>query len=86
MAKKTYANQKANVKKWVAALRSGDYKQCQQQLAEVDDRGKHSYCCLGVACEVLGVPYNPGSGDLPSKAVKLLGLRTSDGTFTKKEW
>lgn len=29
--------------KWVAALESGDYKQCRQRLHEGD-----AYCCLGV--------------------------------------
>ena len=35
--------------KWVAALRSGEYKQGKDVLA-VCDRTKH--CCLGVLCEV----------------------------------
>lgn len=45
--------------KWVAALRSGDYKQITSQLK--DDRG---YCCLGVLCEIseaetkFGIPEN----------------------------
>ena len=39
--------------KWVAALRSGKYKQDKDQgLLETDD-GK--FCCLGVACKVAGV-------------------------------
>lgn len=33
--------------KWVAALRSGEYKQGKSML-RVDD----SYCCLGVLCEL----------------------------------
>ena len=36
--------------KWVAALRSGDYKQGNPGFL-ADDKG---YCCLGVLCEVLG--------------------------------
>lgn len=36
-------------KEWVAALRSGKYKQAQEILR--DDKG--GYCCLGVLCEVL---------------------------------
>lgn len=47
-------------KKWVEALRSGDYIQGQSQLHysdfkdgdEIDTIDK--YCCLGVACKVLG--------------------------------
>ena len=36
-------------KKWVAALRSGEYKQTRETLA-CDARTKH--CCLGVLCEL----------------------------------
>lgn len=36
-----------NARKWVAALRSGEFKQGRGSL-RVDD----AYCCLGVACEV----------------------------------
>lgn len=36
-------------KKWVEALKSGDFKQGKAVLLR-DDR----YCCLGVACEVVG--------------------------------
>lgn len=48
-------------RKWLAALRSGDYDQCQEQLAF--DGG---FCCLGVACEVGGIPYHSLDGNLPS--------------------
>ena len=40
---------KAIADKWVAALRSGDYKQHQGGLAN-DKRTRH--CCLGVLCEL----------------------------------
>ena len=35
------------IKVWIAALRSGNYKQGQQYLKTEDD-----YCCLGVACDL----------------------------------
>ncbi len=35
--------------KWVDALRSGKYKQTKSALRQGD-----YYCCLGVACDVLG--------------------------------
>lgn len=35
--------------KWVAALRSGDYKQGQLALRHGDDK----FCCLGVLCDVV---------------------------------
>lgn len=36
-----------NAKKWVAALRSGEYKQTKQVL-----RDSNGFCCLGVACDL----------------------------------
>lgn len=36
---------------WVAALRSGDWTQCQNALRKQAD-GQYSFCCLGVACEL----------------------------------
>lgn len=44
-----------NAKKWVAALRSGEWKQCQGKLQAGD-----AYCCLGVAAR-LWLLENPGS-------------------------
>ena len=40
-------------KKWVAAHRSGKFKQGKSGLY---DKEKDSYCCLGVACRVAGIP------------------------------
>jgi hypothetical protein len=43
--------------KWLAALRSGEYKQGKSALKDgFGDENK--YCCLGVLCEVAGVPYD----------------------------
>lgn len=36
-----------NARKWVEALRSGEFEQAQARLRDDD-----SYCCLGVACEL----------------------------------
>lgn len=36
-----------NAKKWVKALRSGEYKQTQMAL-----RDRNGFCCLGVACDL----------------------------------
>jgi len=38
--------------KWVAALRSGEYKQGFRRLYDYDD---NSYCCVGVAHSLCGV-------------------------------
>lgn len=45
--------------KWVNALRSGKYKQCQGVLRKKEGRTK-SYCCLGVLREIM----EPGSDDV----------------------
>lgn len=42
-------------RKWITALRSGKYEQTQCTLKS---KNHHSYCCLGVACRVAGVPAN----------------------------
>lgn len=44
---------KKRVKLWLDALRSGEYKQGQQYLAQfLKKRADWHYCCLGVACEI----------------------------------
>jgi hypothetical protein len=40
-------------KKWLNALRSGEYKQTSECL-----RDSNGYCCLGVLCEVTGNAQN----------------------------
>lgn len=37
---------------WIAALRSGDYKQAKRRLRIEHSDGSASYCCLGVLCEL----------------------------------
>ena len=44
---------KALKKKWVAALRSGKYRQGRARLCTPAKHGGHvKYCCLGVLCEI----------------------------------
>ena len=38
-----------NLKKWVAALRSGDYEQCFGSLRKTETK----FCASGVACDVI---------------------------------
>lgn len=45
---------RAHRKKWIAALRSGEYKQGRGNLRVVS-RKQTRHCCLGVACEISGV-------------------------------
>lgn len=44
-----YRNREEVVKRWVAALRSGEYKQHQKALRS---HAKNSFCCLGVLCDL----------------------------------
>lgn len=45
-----------NLRKWTVALRSGEYIQGENFLYTIDDAtNEHSYCCLGVACEINGL-------------------------------
>jgi hypothetical protein len=49
--------------KWIAALRSGKYKQGNSYLRRGDE-----YCCLGVLCDVMGMEWslNASSYSTPS--------------------
>lgn len=53
-----------DTKKWVAALRSGDYKQGKEALKKKDAYGEGHYCCLGVACEIMGLEQKEGTTGL----------------------
>lgn len=76
---------KAFKKKWLAALRSGDYKQASMCLFN-----SYGYCCLGVAGAICGVPSDKmkghsyfssemGFGIVPPKGLPdLLDDRTPD--------
>lgn len=75
--------------KWIAALRSGDYKQGKGALRKKDD----TYCCLGVLCAILGIearePPPTGNvytfgvdrnfGVLPTEAIVAAGMHSCDG-------
>lgn len=43
-------------KKWVEALRSGEYKQGYNGLHIIGDKPYAGYCCLGVLATVAGIP------------------------------
>ena len=62
-----------NRRKWLRALRSGDYKQTRHQLHII--YGKNSgYCCLGVACEVSGLGEWDGEQFLVGDRMEACGL------------
>lgn len=73
-------------KRYVAALRSGDYKQRQNQLSDYPAKDgdiiTERHCCLGVACEVANVPYQPDDEFPPDKVTKLYGWE-SENPFLK---
>lgn len=62
-----------NAKKWVRALRSGEYKQTTGCLRSSQD----GYCCLGVLCDIyskeLGIPWERGK----VRFYQFLGCATS---------
>ena len=55
MRKELTETQIQNLRNWIKALRSGDYKQGEGCLYNNKD---DSFCCLGVACDLFQVPYN----------------------------
>ena len=38
--------------RWLAALRSGDYTQGVDYLHQIEEDKEHTFCCLGVLCEL----------------------------------
>jgi len=73
MKTKSKTNNKVRLPKklkdrWVKALRSGKYKQATKILCKTDENETYSYCCLGVACKLQGIPESEMKYDdaLPS--------------------
>lgn len=84
---------------WVAALRSGDYKQTKFKLRDVSTGG---FCCLGVLCEISGLgtwderdvtpqfietanPKNRNSGVLTSGVMRWAGLTNRIGMYRRPQ-
>lgn len=70
-----------NAKKWVAALRSGRYRQTTGLLTR-----DGAYCCLGVACAIaedagLDLPNWHDDGALPWEVRQWLGMKSQWGNF-----
>lgn len=53
------------MRKWVAALRSGEYTQIDGRLRSVEPNadGMYSYCVLGVLCDLHRKEHNPDGSD-----------------------
>ena len=64
-----------NAKAWVAALRSGEFKQAKQSLHLKDEVAGDSFCCLGVACKMFD-DDNPGA----------LRISRNHGTMEYDSW
>jgi hypothetical protein len=69
-------------KEWVKALRSGKYKQAKNVLYEAD---RNAFCCLGVACDISGLPPEKWHGNeytvLPLEVQEKLNLSSKYGCF-----
>ena len=73
---------------WIAALRSGNFRQTCYDL-----KNEHGYCCLGVACEIAGITpvlnttlsgdsyyrFNDSRSSLPIEVKKYYGFNNSLG-------
>lgn len=76
---------KANIRKWVKALRSGKYKQAKKKLRDGD-----RFCCLGVACDISGLADWEGETylgedlSLPIGVMEWLGVDQNEVTLPKK--
>lgn len=73
-----------NAKKWVAALRSGEFKQGKYVLHQVDT---DSYCCLGVGCKVAmanGVQLETGTIQIDGKYEGVATRFDCEHTFLPK--
>jgi hypothetical protein len=83
--------------RWVAALRSGRYKQARGALRDILDSGTPAYCCLGVLCDISDVGYwetrdhddnvyvcHSGQNSevvLPRPVAEWAGIATPEGTY-----
>lgn len=75
--------------KWIAALRSGDYKQGRGVLRSPDE----SFCCLGVLCDISGMGQwirrsyyadgTDGYACLPAAVSRVAALSISEGRLAK---
>jgi hypothetical protein len=69
-------------KEWVKALRSGKYEQTKNVLYNAD---RNAFCCLGVACDISGLPPEKWHGSdytvLPQEVREKLNLSSNYGRF-----
>lgn len=79
--------------KWIAALRSGKYKQAKGVMREGPASNPKGFCCLGVLCDVVGQTRfkaqstfsNPAINHLlPYGVRQRLGYMNDDGKTFKQ--
>lgn len=54
--------------RWIESLRSGNYLQTIERLKATISYDKVGYCCLGVLCEIEGVPNSRVYDDINNRA------------------
>lgn len=69
------------ISEWIHVLRTTKRKQGRYRLATKLENGKYAYCCLGIACEVAGLPKRE-SGFLDSV---FYGRGKGENTFLPRE-
>jgi hypothetical protein len=76
-------------KKWIKALRSGDYKQGKEALIRRNEDKVLEYCCLGLATCISGIKtitinkyINNGIGYIPDKNILVPKIIRGDNDLT----
>ena len=75
----TTEEQRERIRRWVAALRSDEYKQAFSFLRHKLDANTDGYCCLGVACDLFSKETGHGSWDT-SEPDLIRFVLTEEGT------
>lgn len=75
------------LKRWVAALRSGEYKQGTEALCEYGEDGSAAYCCLGVLQNIEpGIEQEDNGEELLDEVSlrQFLGVNDDDGFYQRQ--
>ena len=89
---------KTIMKKWVAALRSGEYEQTSGSLVSINNEGER-FCCMGVLCNLAtedgygewdGYVFKDEKGLnsnswLPPGVIKWAGMKSESGEFESSD-
>jgi len=68
--------------KYLTALRSGAYEQALGYMVRLDHHGNKTYCCMGVACDVLDEPVYVSTLINGLPAIDQLGPKLENGTVS----